>query len=49
MCRRKQLQGCCCICFGLGLITGHGMGSWLVCSMVGTGLVLLGVVLAGRR
>lgn len=41
MCRKKHLHGCCIAFFGLGLITGYCMESWLLCCF--GGLVLLGV------
>ncbi len=49
MCRKSHLQGWCCVCFGLGLILGHCLGSWFVCCCGGIGLIVLGFSLMGRR
>ncbi|MBQ2854726.1 MAG: hypothetical protein IJE81_04555 [Oscillospiraceae bacterium] len=49
MCRKKQLQGWCMVCFGLGLMVGYGQESWLLCSLGGLGLIVAGLVLTKRR
>ena len=40
MCRKNRLRGCCLICFGLGLILGHCLESWLLCCCGGLCLML---------
>lgn len=49
MCRKKCLQGCCCICFGLGLMVGFTLESWLFCCLIGLGLLFFGLVLTKQR
>lgn len=49
MCRKKCLQGCCCICFGLGLLVGYALESWILCSGIGLGLILFGAMLSRQR
>ncbi|MBR5126227.1 MAG: hypothetical protein IKU68_05785 [Oscillospiraceae bacterium] len=49
MCRRKQLQGWCAVCFGLGLMVGSFLESWFICSMGGACLVVLGLSLTKRH
>ena len=49
MCRKKTMQGCCCICFGFGLMVGYALESWFFCSLGGMGLLLLGVLLMKSR
>lgn len=49
MCRRKQLQGFCCLCFGLGIMVGHALESWLLCSLGGLALIVLGLLVAKQR
>ena len=49
MCRRKQMQGFCCLCFGLGLMVGYSLESWLLCSVGGLVLMGLGGLIAGKR
>ena len=49
MCRKKYLRGFCLVCFGLGLIVGHCVESWLLCCGGGMGLVLLGLCLTRKR
>lgn len=49
MCRKKQLQGWCLVCFGLGLIVGYALESWLLCSLGGFGLMLAGLVMTKQR
>ena len=49
MCRKKQLQGWCLLCFGLGLIFGHCLQSWLLCCLGGLALIIFGLLLARRR
>ena len=45
MCRKKTLQGCCCICFGFGLLVGHALESWFLCSGGGLALLFLALCL----
>ena len=49
MCRKKQMQGCCSICFGLGLMVGYALDSWLLCSLGGLALILFGLLLTKQR
>ena len=49
MCRKNQLQGCCCLCFGLGVMIGHSLESWMISSFGGLVLLFLGVVCLRRR
>lgn len=49
MCRKNHLHGCCCLCFGLGLLFGHCLKSWLACCCLGLGLIALGFCVLGRR
>lgn len=49
MCRKTYLQGCCCVCFGLGLLLGHSLTSWFLCCCGGIGLIVLGLCMLGRR
>lgn len=41
VCRRNQLRGFVLLGFGVGLIVGHGLDSWLLCWCGGGGLILL--------
>lgn len=49
MCRRNYLQGCCTVCFAVGLILGHCLDSWLLCCGGGSAMVVLGVWIIRRR
>ena len=49
MCRRNFLHGGCLVCFGLGLLIGHWLSSWLLCGCGGMGLVILGLMIMKRR
>ena len=49
MCRKKTLQGCCCICFGFGVMVGYGLESWFLCSAGGLALLLFGALLLKGR
>ena len=49
MCRKKQMQGGCCLCFGLGLMVGHSLESWFLCSFGGLVLLFLGALLLKGR
>ena len=40
MYRKNYLQGCCLAAFGLGLMIGHSLESWLLCC--GSGICLVG-------
>ncbi len=42
MCRKNHLMGSCAACFGLGLLTGSGLESGLLCLGVGMGLIVFG-------
>lgn len=43
------MQGFCCLCFGLGLMVGYSLESWLLCSAGGLALMALGLFMAGKR
>lgn len=49
MCRKREAQGLCLICFSLGMLTGHCIGRWLLCMAVSIGLMALGAVLLKRK
>lgn len=49
MCRKNRLRGCCLICFGLGLILGHCLESWLLCCCGGLCLMALGCCVIRHR
>ena len=49
MCRKNKLRGCCLAVFGLGLLVGHCLESWLFCCLFGFGLIFCGLVLSKRR
>ena len=49
MCRRSHLQGCCLVLFGLGLMVGHYLDSWLLCAAGGFCLVVLGLMVFRKR
>lgn len=42
MCRKSHLRGWCLLCFGLGLMVGYSLKSWLLCCCGGIGLIILG-------
>lgn len=48
MCRKNRLHGLCILCFGLGLIVGHCLQSWLLCCG-GVVLIGFGFVVSRRR
>jgi len=45
MCRKKTMQGCCCICFGFGLLVGYALESWWLSSAGGLALIFFGMLL----
>ena len=49
MCRKNQLQGCCGICLGLGIMVGYWLDSWFFCSIGALALIFLGFSLATRK
>ena len=42
MCRRNQLLGCVMLGFGLGMIIGYSLESWLLCTCGSVALLVLG-------
>lgn len=42
MCRKNHLHGCCFVVFGIGVMIGHCLESWFLCSCVGIALIILG-------
>ena len=49
MCRKNRLHGCCLFFFGLGLIVGHCLESWLLCVAGGLALLVLGLCVMRKR
>ena len=49
MCRRNCLHGWCILVFGLGLIVGHCLESWLLCCGGGITLVFLGLCVMRKK
>ena len=49
MCRKNQLHGACLVMFGLGLLIGHCLESWMIASFGGIGLVVLGLSCLRRK
>ncbi|MBQ6719288.1 MAG: hypothetical protein IJN20_02930 [Oscillospiraceae bacterium] len=49
MCRKKQMQGFCCLCFGLGMMMGSYLESWFFCSVGGLALIFFGMMLAKKK
>ena len=49
MCRKKQLHGWCLLCFGLGLMIGHCVNTWLFCGFGGLVLIVLGFCVMRQR
>ena len=49
MCRKSHLQGCCLACFGLGLMVGHNLESWMLCVCGGLALCVMGLCMLKRR
>lgn len=43
MCRKNHMRGWCLAAFGLGLILGHCLESWLLCCCGGLALAALGL------
>ncbi len=37
------------MCFGLGLLVGYTLESWVFCSLIGLGLIFFGMVLSRQR
>ena len=42
MCRKNYLHGCCMAALGLGMLVGHCLDSWLLCSCLGLALLMFG-------
>lgn len=49
MCRKNYLHGCCLAAFGLGMLVGHCLDSWLLCSGLGLGLLILGFCVMRKK
>jgi hypothetical protein len=49
MCRKSQLQGSCLLAFGVGLMVGHSLESWLLCVCGGIALAVLGLCTLRRK
>lgn len=48
MCCYRKTLGLCLGCLGLGMVLGQWFSSWLFCTMLGLGLMALGVLLFGK-
>lgn len=44
MCRRNHLRGCLLLGLGIGLVLGNSLDSWVICTLGGCGVVVLGLV-----
>ena len=49
MCRKNHLRGCLLLGFGLGLLIGQCLESWLLCTCGGIGLLILGFCILGKK
>lgn len=49
MCRKTYLHGCCICFFGLGLMVGHCLESWLLSCLGGFGLLVLGFCVMRKK
>lgn len=49
MCRKSHLHGCSVLFFGLGLMVGHSLESWFLCSIGGLLIIFLGICIMRRR
>lgn len=49
MYRKNHLHGCCALSFGLGLMLGHCLESWFLCSFGGLVLIGIGFCVMRRR
>lgn len=49
MYRKNHLHGCCVLSFGLGLMLGHCLESWFLCSFGGLVLIGIGFCVMRRR
>lgn len=49
MCRRNHLRGCLLLGIGIGLVIGHSLDSWILCTFGGIGLLLLGLLTLKRH
>lgn len=43
MCRRNHLLGCMMLGFGLGVLIGHSVESWLLCTCGSVAFLVLGL------
>ena len=49
MCRKKYVQGCCLVAFGVGLLVGYCLDSWFLCLCGGVALLLVGLCIMGKN
>ena len=49
MCRKRHLQGCCLLAFGVGLMVGHSLESWFFCVCGGIALCVLGLCVIRQK
>lgn len=49
MCRKNHLRGCLLLGIGIGLLIGHCLESWFLCTFGGIGLILLGFLILKQK
>ena len=49
MCRKNQLRGFVLLGFGIGLVVGHCLDSWLLCSCGGAALIMIALYILKTR
>ena len=49
MCRKTHLRGCLLLGFGIGLVVGYSLDSWVLCTCGGIGLVLFGLMVLRHK
>ncbi len=49
MCRRNHLRGSLLLGIGIGLVIGHHLGSWFLCTCGGIGIAIFGLLLLCQR
>ena len=49
MYRKNYFRGFCLLCFGIGVIVGHCLESWLLCCGGGLILIILGLCIVKKR
>lgn len=49
MCRKNHLRCCLLLGLGIGLVLGHSLDSWILCTFGGIGLVLAALVILNQK